>query len=139
MKSAFSVYVNQIHLMIIARSSLLSSLNGNVCDIRFLRRHPKPGKPSTRRMLCTNNLSLLGSVNGRTVLNFKQATSTPRYNTANENTIITWDVFMQSWRTVSCDTVDLIESWQANDSFWDTFAEKFAPLTTEQKIGFMNS
>ena len=124
--------------MKISRSGLLSELNNSVCEIRFTRRRPKDGSPSTRRMLACNNLNLLGSVNGRTVLNFKPSSSAPRYNTANENTIITWDVFMQDWRTINCDNVELLNTW-SEDQFWSVFSETFAPLSSDEKIVFMNT
>jgi len=124
--------------MKLSRSSLLNELNNNVCEIRFLRRTPKDGVPATRRMLCSNNLNLLNSVNGKTVLNFRSSGSGPRYNTANENTIITWDIFMQNWRTINCDSVDLINKWSP-DQFWDIFNESFAPLSADDKLLFMNT
>lgn len=124
--------------MKISRTALLAELNNNVCEIRFMRRSPKEGSPSTRRMLACNNLNLLGSVNGRTVLNFKPSSSSPRYNTANENTIITWDVFMQNWRTINCDNVELLNTW-SEDQFWDVFNESFGPLSSDDKIAFMNT
>lgn len=89
-------------------------------------------------MLCCNNLNLLNSVNGKTVLNFRSSGSGPRYNTANENTIITWDIFMQNWRTINCDSVDLINKWSP-DQFWDIFNESFAPLSADDKLLFMNT
>tara|TARA_X000001382_G_scaffold2023_2_gene2433 strand:- start:8022 stop:8291 length:270 start_codon:yes stop_codon:yes gene_type:complete len=89
-------------------------------------------------MLCCNNLNFLNSVNGRTVLNFKQGKTGPRYNTANENTIITWDLFMQSWRTINCDSVDLINKWSL-DQFWDIFNESFAPMSANDKIIYMST
>jgi len=124
--------------MKLSRSGLLAELNNNVCEIRFLRRRPKDNSPATRRMLCCNDLNFLNSINGRTVLNFKPSNSNPRYNTANENTIITWDIFMQSWRTINCDSVDLLNKWSA-DQFWDVFNESFAPLSADDKILFMNT
>lgn len=124
--------------MKISRPGLLSELNNNICEIRFTRRIPKDGVPATRRMLCCNNLNFLNSINGRTILNFKPSSSGPRYNTANENTIITWDIFMQNWRTINCDNVDLLNKWDP-DAFWDVFNESFAPLSAEQKLSFMNT
>ena len=121
-----------------SRSNLLGELNSKVCEIRFLRRNPKPNSPASRRMICSNNLNLLNSVNGRSTLNFKPSNSSPRYNTANENTIITWDFFMQSWRTINCDSVDLINSW-TEGNFWGVFNESFAPMSSDSKIAFMNS
>lgn len=138
MNSAFSEFVRKKNPMKVSRNNLLSNLNNKICEIRFVRRMPKPNSPSTRRMLCCNDLNILNSVNGRTVLNFKPSGKAPRYNTANENTIITWDIFMQNWRTINCDNVDLLNSW-TEDEFWNIFSESFAPMSSNEKIAFMNS
>jgi len=138
MSNVYSGYVRKTRLMKLSRASLLGELNNNICEIRFMRRTPKPNAPQTRRMLCCNNLNILNSINGRTVLNFKPRSGAPRYNTANENTIITWDIFMQNWRTVNCDSVDLIQKW-SEEQFWDVFNETFAPMSADEKVVFMNT
>ena len=51
--------------------TLKGMLLTKVCEVKFVRRNPKPGRPATRRMLCTNNVQLLNSVEGRTVLNYR--------------------------------------------------------------------
>jgi len=124
--------------MKVSRSSLLAELNSKVCDIRFVRKTSNPNKPPTRRMICCNDMTLLNSYNGRTVLNFLPTNNPPRYNTANNNNIITWDIFMQNWRTISCDNVDLIQSWSEKD-FWDVFREQYSVMSADEKIFFMNS
>jgi len=83
-------------------------LLAKVCEVKFARRNPKPGRPASRRMLCTNNVQLLNSVEGRTVLNYRPPRQAPDYNPNQENLIITWDILMQDFRTINCDTVDLI-------------------------------
>ena len=56
--------------MITSLANLKAILLDKVCEVKFVRRNPKPGRPATRRMLCTNNVQLLNSVEGRTTLNY---------------------------------------------------------------------
>jgi len=124
--------------MIVGLSNLKSILLNKVCEVKFARRNPKPGRPSTRRMLCTNNVQLLNSVEGRTILNYDPPRQAPNYNPNQENLIITWDILMQDFRTISCDSVDLITTLEADATFWDYLSEKISPMTPEEKINFMN-
>tara|TARA_R100000322_G_scaffold95277_2_gene60006 strand:+ start:118 stop:495 length:378 start_codon:yes stop_codon:yes gene_type:complete len=125
--------------MIIGLSNLKSILLSKVCEVKFTRRNIKPGRPATRRMLCTNNVQLLNSVEGRTVLNYAPPIRAPKYNPNQENLIITWDILMQDFRTINCDTVDLVSTLEADQSFWSYLNEKIAPMTADEKINFMNT
>jgi len=49
-------------------ATIKSLLLNNVAEIKFLRRRPKFGGTATRRMLCTNSLSLLNSTEGDLLL-----------------------------------------------------------------------
>ena len=89
--------------MIVNLPSLKTTLQGNVCEILFVKRRPKPGDSSQRRMLCTLDESLLNSVNGRTTLNYKPPSGPPKYNPASKNLLPVWDIMMQGWRMVSMD------------------------------------
>ena len=125
--------------MIVGLSNLKSMLLSNVCEVKFARRNPKPGRPSSRRMLCTNNVQLLNSVEGRTVLNYRPPRQAPDYNPNQENLIITWDILMQDFRTINCDTVDLITTLEADETFWVYINEKIAPMSAGEKMAFMNT
>ncbi len=125
--------------MLVSRSQLVHILKGNVCEIKFPRRLFKPGAAATRRMICTNSFTLLNSVNGKLTLNFKAASNLSDYNPAVKNLIITWDIFMQNWRNINCETVELIESIPANEEFWEYFNKNLAGLTPEQKLNFQNT
>ncbi len=114
-------------------------LLSNVCEVKFARRNPKPGRPASRRMLCTNNVQLLNSVEGRTVLNYRPPRQAPEYNPNQENLIITWDILMQDFRTINCDTVDLITTLEADETFWVYINEKIAPMSAGEKMAFMNT
>ena len=125
--------------MITSLGNLKSILLDKVCEVKFARRNPKPGRPSTRRMLCTNNVPLLNSIEGRTVLNYVPPTQAPKYNPNQENLIISWDVLMQGYRTINCDTVDLISTLEADNTFWVYLNEKIAPMSPGEKMDFMNT
>jgi len=125
--------------MIVGLSNLKTMLLSKVCEVKFARRNPKPGRPASRRMLCTNNVQLLNSVEGRTVLNYQPPRQAPAYNPNQENLIITWDILMQGFRTINCDTVDLISTLDADDTFWSYLNEKIAPMSAGEKMAFMNT
>ena len=124
--------------MRISQSALESVLQNNAVEIRFTRRMPKPGKPPYRRMLCTNSSSLLNSPQGRSALNYTPPTTAPGYNPANKNLVITWDIFMQGYRTVNCDYCYLISLIPDNEMFWEYFTDKLTKMTPQQKAGFMS-
>ena len=125
--------------MIVGLSNLKSMLLDKVCEVKFARRNIKPGRPASRRMLCTNNVQLLNSVEGRTVLNYRPPRQAPEYNPNQENLIITWDILMQDFRTINCDTVDLITTLEADETFWVYINEKIAPMSAGEKMAFMNT
>ncbi len=118
--------------------TLKSILLNNVAEIKFFRRRHKAGYPSTRRMLCTNSLSLLNSAEGRITLNYRRAIKMPKFNPTEKNLIITWDIFMQNYRCVSMTACDLIQVIPANNQFWKYFNENLVMLSAIQKINFMN-
>jgi len=125
--------------MLISQPSLAAVLKSNVCEIKFLRRVTKQGRPPFRRMVCTNANTLLLGVDGRLTLNYAPPKGTPKYNVNEKNVIIAWDVLMQGFRTINCDSVNLIRSVPANEEFWDFFRKELVPMTAAQKMMFMDS
>tara|TARA_R100000808_G_scaffold15544_1_gene35833 strand:+ start:6484 stop:6756 length:273 start_codon:yes stop_codon:yes gene_type:complete len=89
-------------------------------------------------MLCTNSGELLSSPQGRTTLNYTPPAKAPKYNPDNKNLVVTWDIFMQGYRTISVESCDLITMIPANDQFWVYFTEHIANMPQDQKIAFMN-
>ena len=89
-------------------------------------------------MLCTNSGSLLTSTKGRMALNFKPTYKPPEYNPAQKNLIITWDIFMQNYRTINMDSCDMVSLIPANDQFWNYFTDKLTNMSAQQKIAFMD-
>jgi hypothetical protein len=96
------------------------------------------GRPPFRRMVCTNANALLLSVDGRLTLNYAPAKAMPRYNVNEKNVIVAWDVLMQDFRTISCENVNLIRSVPANQEFWDFFRKELLPMSTSQKMMYMD-
>lgn len=119
--------------------TLKNLLLNNVAEIKFARRRLKYGASTTRRMLCTNSLTLLNSTEGRLALNYRRAITSPHFDPAAKNLLITWDIFMQDYRCINMAACDLIQVIPANQQFWKFFNEKLALLSPQQKIDFMNS
>jgi len=117
---------------------LRTVLRENVCEIVFIRRRPKPGKPPMRRMLCTLDDRILNSENGRLALNYKPAGGPMPYNTDAKNLLPVWDIFMQDWRMVSMDNCDIVTTIKEQD-FWKYFNDTLLKMSPEQKIGYMDS
>ena len=63
----------------------------------------------------------------------------PKYNPNQEKLINTWDIMMQGFRTINCDTVDLISTLEADDTFWMYLNEHIAPMSSADKMAFMNT
>ena len=71
-------------------------------------------------------------------LNFKPTYKPPEYNPMQKNLILTWDIFMQDYRSINMDSCQLISTIPANDLFWNYFTEKLTNMNASQKIAFMD-
>lgn len=125
--------------MNVSLGQLRTLLQDNVAEVRFARRRPKAGSSGTRRMICTNSFSLLTSNDGRLTLNYRTPSKSPRYDPTPKNLVVTWDILMQNYRTISVETCDLVTVIPANEQFWEYFRDKLAGMTQTEKIGFMNA
>ena len=117
---------------------LKGMLMTHVCDVRFIRKTPKPGYPSTRRMLCTNSADLLNSVDGKMALNYRPPQGGRRINEAQSNIARTWDIIMQDYRSINTAQCDLVTSIPVAE-FWTYFNDVLVPMSGDQKIAFMNT
>ena len=90
-------------------------------------------------MVCTNSNTLLLGIDGRLTLNYAPPSNMPKYNLNEKNVIVAWDVLMQDFRTINCDNVNLIRTVPANEEFWDFFRKELMPMTSAQKLMFMDS
>lgn len=124
--------------MKVSRDQLKTILLNNVCEIRFIRRRPLINYPPTRRMMATLSYTLLNSTNGRLTLNFRPTIRPPRFNPAQKNLLTVWDIFMQDYRNVNCDDVEIIATIPADDKFWEYFANVLQNMTPAEKIAFQN-
>lgn len=118
--------------------SLRSTLQSNVCEIIFEKRRPKPGDSSQRRMLCTLDENILNSVNGRTTLNYKPPSGSPKYNPASKNLLPVWDIMMQSWRMVSMDNCQITNTIP-EDEFFQYFNKNIYPMSADEKRAYMGT
>jgi hypothetical protein len=125
--------------MVVQRSTLDSILLANVCDVRFVRKIPRNGRPPTRRMLCTKSYSLLNSTNGRITLNYRPPTNPPQVNEAKDNIITVWDILIQDYRNINMAQCDLIEQIPATEEFWEYFNDNIYPMSADQKLNFINT
>lgn len=128
--------------MRLGRSSLYMLLQTSVAELRFRRRIDKPGFKDYRRMLCTNDQRLLNSIQGKKVLNFVPATGQLKYNPAAKNLIVAWDIFLQNYRMINCNDVDLIAVIKSSPDpadFWKYFNERLAAMSANQKAQFINT
>lgn len=127
--------------MRVSRQGLAMLLLNHVVELRFRRRIIKDGFNIQRRMLCTNDQKLLLSSPGQQVLNYKPPTKALSYDPKQKNLLPVWDIFMQNYRMVSCETVDVVSVIKSTppDEFWKFFQEKILPMNALGKAQFMNN
>jgi len=125
--------------MLVSQPTLEQLLLHNVLDVRFVRRIPIAGKSLTRRMLCTKSFDLLNTTNGKIVLNYYPPKHQKQVNEAAMNLCVVWDLLMQNYRQISVDAADVIRQIPADESFWKVFNNEILPMTTAQKIQYMDS
>jgi hypothetical protein len=102
--------------------------------------HPKAGWSDTRRMLVTNDRTILNSAPGRLALHFKPPTHAPAYNWAAKNLACGWDLFWQDYRIFpvsTCDVVTVIPTIP-EEKFWNYFNLYLQAMGPSDKIQFMN-
>jgi hypothetical protein len=128
--------------MRLGRTALWILLQKNVVELRFHRRIFKQGFKDYRRMLCTNDKSLLLSVPGKQILNFTSPSGSLRYDPASKNLIVAWDIFIQNFRMINCDDVEVVAVIQTTPDqteFWKYFNFRLAKMSADQKALFMNT
>ncbi len=128
--------------MRLGRTALAILLQTNVAELRFRRRIEKPSFNDYRRMLCTNDKTLLLSTPGKRILNFVPPTGSLKYDPAAKNLIVVWDIFLQNFRMINCNDVEVIAVIKSNPDpspFWKYFYERLAHMSSTQKSQFMNT
>ena len=128
--------------MRLGRTSLSILLQKNAAELRFLRRIEKPGFNDYRRMLCTNDIGLLRSDLGKRILRYFVPNKSLKYNPASKNLIVAWDIFLQNYRMINCNDVEVIAVINTTPDpkpFWDYFYERLIHMSAAQKAKFMNT
>lgn len=128
--------------MRLGRLALAMLLQTNAAELRFHRRIEKPGFKDYRRMLCTNDKKLLLSAPGKRILNYTIPSGNLKYDPASKNLVVAWDIFMQNYRMINCDDVEVIAAIKTSpDSapFWKYFYERIVDMSASQKAQFMNT
>ena len=127
--------------MRISRNGLELLSRRHAIELRFRRRHEKPGWKDHRRMLCTKDWMLLTSKAGRGILNFVPPHGVLPYNPAAHNLVILFDIFKQEWRAVGCEEVEVISVIKTTppETFWEYFNHFLLKMTPQEKLSFMNA
>lgn len=123
--------------MKLSLGGLSSLLKTNAAEIRFRRRRAGPGP--FRRMLCTNDLRLLQSMPGKLALNYRRPKGYPPYDPTQYNLLCVWDLFMQDFRMVPVDAVEVVSVLPTSppDQFWEYFNAQLAKMSAFEKLSFM--
>jgi len=123
--------------MRLSLGGLSSLLKTNAAEIRFRRR--REGPTPFRRMLCTNDLKLLQSNPGKIALNYRRPTGYPPYNPTQYNLLCVWDIFMQDFRMVPVDAVEVVSIVPTTppEQFWQYFNERLSRMNAFEKMSFM--
>src|SRR6478609_5720439 len=109
-------------------NQLLELLKTNVLYVSFERRNKKQGKSMIRRMICTNSVNILKSVDGQMVLNYREPFNFPVLNPMAYNLIVTWDVLMQDFRMIPTDSINVEQSIPEAE-FFEHFKTEIWPMS----------
>lgn len=128
--------------MAISYNGIKKLLETHVVELTFIRRNKKQGWPNNRRMLCTNSFSILGGLQERIALNFKMPTEFPPYDPKENDLFITWDLFMQDFRSIPLESINVVNAIPVRNekeikNFWIYFDKAIKPMTSDEKVKFL--
>jgi hypothetical protein len=126
--------------MKLSLGGLKALCSDNIVELKFKRRARKSFQPPFRRMLCTLDESLLNSEPGLKILNFKKPRKFPAYNPEVLNLLTVWDIFMQDWRNIPVENVDVVSTVPSKppEKFWEYFNKVIGQMSSKQKAEFIN-
>lgn len=124
--------------MAISVEGLYTLASSRIVELKFTRRN-KHVSPSTRRMLCTNDMTLLNSKFGKETLMYKKPKFRAPYNAKSKGLCTLWDILMQEWRNVPTESVEVVSvvSTTPYKAFLDWFVNVIKPMSQEGKKRFM--
>lgn len=125
--------------MKLSQSGLIQLLNSNAVELKFVRRRPRANS-TERRMLATNDTSLLMSARGKIALNWHEAPGNLKFSPEKKGLVMTWDIFMQSYRLIPVESVEVISVIKTTppEEFWKYFNEVLAKMSSSDKQQFMS-
>lgn len=130
--------------MRMSQQGLLTLAQNSIIELRFVRRRSKFGWSPYRRMLGTNNSTILHSAPGQFALHFKPPTHPPPYPWIEKNLVCMWDIFWQDWRMVPAESVDVVtvfpvQSEEDINKWWSYFGLFLENMSSQDKVAFLNS
>ena len=135
--------------MAINRQYLENLTKQNVCEVKWVVRHPEVHGNLTRRALITNSYPLLNSKFGINIFNFKAPTQPNRIDQVAHNLVTYFDLFKRNpmlndtgYRNASCESLVLLRTWsvsnnKAIEDWWIYFRDYVQKMTPQQKMDFM--
>lgn len=87
-----------------------------------------------RRIVATNNMKVLESDIGQTILKYRRPTNGPMYDTRAKGNIICWDCQKMNFRTIKVANVIGVEDEIAPDEFIYMMKKLYGKLTTTDKM-----
>ena len=124
---------------------LIALLQQSVVEVRFKRRKNKMGWKSYRRMLCTNNLPLLSSPEGRLAFNYRPTKGhSLGFNPKAKGLVVSWDLMWQDYRMISLDAYDVVSIVPVKNpeelaAWWVYFNENLQDMSGGEKVRFMDN
>lgn len=124
--------------MNLSSGGLIQLLNSNAVELKFNRRRPLANS-TTRRMLATNDTTLLMSPQGKIALNWHEAPGNLKFDPSKKGLVMTWDIFMQEYRLIPTESVDVVSIIKTTppDEFWIYFNTVLAKMSASDKQNFM--
>lgn len=118
-----------------------------VVECVFTRRNFTPGVPNSRRMLATNNWSLLNSTIGNATIHFRAPTGPAPYNAAQYNLLTVFDILWQDYRNINLNgfsAKNIVAVMPCRNEaeikmFWDFFSQKILNMSANEKQRFMRT
>jgi hypothetical protein len=112
----------------------------NLVELKFIRRLKRINVPPTRRMLCTRDMRMLDSEQGRIAFNFSFPINSPAYDARSKNLLPVFDIIFQDWRNIPVESVMVMMAIPTNPqkTFWEYFDRVLRKMTKPQKQAFIN-
>ena len=126
--------------MKVSLPGLISLCYSNVVELKFIRRVPKIGRPTTRRMLCTSNTDFLNSEKAKIYFKFTNPVKKLNFSPNARGLVSVFDLFMLDWRLVPSESTEIISyiPLTPEEKFWEYFNGILINMTADNKAAFMD-